>query len=31
MFGGFEYLAVHAAIARFERRLKSDQDLQKKF
>ena len=29
--GGFEYPAVHAAIARFERRLKSDRDLQKKF
>jgi hypothetical protein len=29
--GGFEYPTVHAAIARFERRLKSDRDLQKKF
>jgi putative transposase len=29
--GGFEYPAVNAAIARFERRLKSDRDLQKKF
>jgi putative transposase len=29
--GGFEYPAVHAAIARFERRLNSDRDLQKKF
>jgi hypothetical protein len=29
--GGFEYPAVNAAIARFERRLKVDRDLQKKF
>jgi hypothetical protein len=29
--GGFEYPAVHAAITRFERRLKSNRDLQKKF
>jgi REP-associated tyrosine transposase len=29
--GGFEYPAVNAAITRFERRLKSDRDLQKKF
>jgi putative transposase len=29
--GGFEYPAVNAAIARFERRLKIDRDLQKKF
>jgi hypothetical protein len=29
--GGFEYPAVHAAIARFETRLNSDRDLQKKF
>ena len=28
--GGFEYPAVNAAIARFERRLKSDRDLQTK-
>jgi hypothetical protein len=29
--GRVEYPAVNAAIARFERRLKSDRDLQKKF
>jgi hypothetical protein len=29
--GGFEYPAVNAAIARFERRLKIDRHLQKKF
>jgi putative transposase len=29
--GGFEYPAVNAAIGRFERRLKIDRDLQKKF
>jgi hypothetical protein len=29
--GGFEYPVVNAAIARFERRLKIDRDLQKKF
>jgi len=29
--GGFEYPAVNAAIARFERRLKIDRDLHKKF
>jgi hypothetical protein len=29
--GGLEYPAVNAAIARFERRLKIDRDLQKKF
>jgi hypothetical protein len=28
--GGFQYPAVNAAIARFERRLKIDRDLQKK-
>jgi hypothetical protein len=28
--GGFQYPAVNAAIARFERRLKIDPDLQKK-
>ena len=27
---GFEYPAVHAAIARFEKRLKIDRELQKK-
>jgi predicted component of type VI protein secretion system len=29
--GGFEYPAVNAAIARFERRLKIKRDPQKKF
>jgi hypothetical protein len=29
--GGVEYPAVNAAIARFQRRLKTDRDLQKKF
>jgi hypothetical protein len=29
--GGVEYPAVNAAIARVERRLKSDRELQKKF
>jgi hypothetical protein len=29
--GGFEYPAVNAAIARFEKSLKIDRDLQKKF
>jgi len=28
--GGFEYSAVNAAIARFEKRLKIDRDLQQK-
>jgi len=28
--GGFEYPAVNAAIARFEKRLKIDRELQKK-
>jgi hypothetical protein len=29
--GGFEYPAVHASIAKFERQLKRDRNLQKRF